>query len=325
MSEGKIIDYSRQVNVNRAYAIIVLLFVVGGILLFNFYSDGVSKYIIVDMALPGVLFFVSLIMGYGSKKAIDYIPGEWEKRKAWVSFSEYDELVDNYEEAYGELYAHSGDYFACGCMMIFVLLMGGLTLVLHLIDFLFISPLVDMILIITILYVIISVSAFVIGFRIPTIDSDEFFKPPVTGDTYRFASQLEGVIGIRAGMSVELGVRAGTQTILDAEVKSYVQGLPETVQVRVQVSHSGFAYPYLVGTVYKGFHVETTSESHRLQTKYPVTLEYSMDDDVAVIVARFEIPKRSSSVPNISTKDFRKLAAFIATKLKDNYNAAVAP
>ena len=125
-------------------------------------------------------------------------------------------------------------------------------------------------------------------------------------------------------MSVELGIRGGTQTILEAEVKSYVQGLPDTVQVRVQVSHSGFAYPYLVGTVYKGFPVETTSESHKLpRVKYRVALEYSMDEEVVVIVARFDIPKKSSGMPNITTAGFRKLAAFLAIKLKDNYDASV--
>ncbi len=324
MSEGKIIDHSRQVNVNRAYAIILLIFVIVGIYLYNYYDDAL-KLIIVDIALPAVLFVVSFVLGFGSKKAIDYIPGDWEQRKTWVSFPEYEELVDNYEDAYGALYAHPGDSFTGCCLMMFAMIMGGLTLVFQMIGFLFISPFIDSILVISILYVIISVSAFVIGFRIPKIDSDEFFKPPITGDTYNFASQLEGVTGVRAGMSVELGIRGGVQTILTAEVKSYIQGLPDTVQVKVQVSHSGFAYPYLVGTVYKGFHVETTSESHRIRTKYPVTLEYSMDDEVSVIVARFEIPKKSSSMPNISTKDFRKLAAFIAIKLKDNYDAAVAP
>ncbi|TFG98990.1 MAG: hypothetical protein E4H14_20535, partial [Candidatus Thorarchaeota archaeon] len=80
MSEGKIIDYSRQMNVNRAYAIIVSIFVVGGIILFNYFEHPLL-HIIVDIALPGVLFVASLILGFGSKKAIDYIPGEWEKRK----------------------------------------------------------------------------------------------------------------------------------------------------------------------------------------------------------------------------------------------------
>lgn len=323
MSEdGKIIDYSRQVNVNRAYAIIVLAFVVTGILLFNYYNDPL-KLIIVDIILPGILFLLSLIMGFGSKKAIDYVPGEWTKRKTWVSFSEYEEMVDNYEDAYGDLFAHPGDTMACFCLMLFVAVTATLTFLFHGTGFVLIEPFVDSILIIVFLYVINSVSAFVIGFRIPTIDSDEFFKLPVTGDTYQFASQLEGVTGIRAGMNVELGIRGGTQTILNAEVRSYVQGLPDTVQVRVQVSHSGFAYPYLVGTVYKGFPVETTTEKHRIQTHYPVALEYSMDDEVAVIVARFDIPKRTSGVPNISNRDFRKLAAFIAVKLKENYDASI--
>jgi len=310
------------VNVNRAYAIIVLLFVVGGILLFNYFEDPL-KLTIVDLVFPGVLFIASLIMGYGSKKAIDYVPGEWEKRKAWVSFSEYEEMVDKYEEAYGDLFAHPADSMICCCLLIFVITTTVLSYLFHGVGTQLINPFVDSILILTFVYVINSVSAFVIGFRIPNIDSDEFFKPPVTGDTYQFASQLEGVTGIRAGMSVELGVRGDTQTILEAEVKSYVQGLPDTVQVRVQVSHSGFAYPYLVGTVYKGFPVETTSESHRIKTKYPVVLEYSMDEEVAVIVARFEIPKKSSGVPNISTANFRKLAAFLAVKLKDNYDTSI--
>ena len=307
---------------NRAYAIIVLIFIVGGIILFNYFENPLL-HVIVDIALPGVLFVTSLILGFGSKKAIDYIPGEWEKRKTWVSFSEYEELVDNYEEAYGDLFAHSADSMICLCLLLFVSTTTVLTLLFHTNGLLLINPLIDSILLIVFLYVINSVSAFVIGFRIPTIDSDEFFKPPVTGDTYKFASQLEGVTGIRAGMSIELGVRGGTQTILEAEVKSYVQGLPDSVQVKVQVSHSGFAYPYLVGTVYKGFPVETTSESHRIKTKYPVALEYSMDEEVAVIVARFDLPKKSNVVPNISTSDFRKLAAFIAIKLKDNYDASV--
>ena len=327
MSEAKIIDYSRQGNVNRAYAIIVFLSVVVGILLFNYYEHPM-KNLIVDIALPGVLFVASLILGYGSKKAIDYIPGEWEKKKAWVSFSEYEEMVEDYEEAYGDLFAHPADSMVCCCLLIFVVTTTVLTTVYHNIvssnpDMVLIDPVIDSILLVTFLYVLNSVSAFVIGFRIPNIDSDEFFKPPVTGDTYNFASQLEGVTGIRAGMSVELGVRMGSQTILDAEAKSYVQGLPETVQVKVQVSHSGFAYPYLVGTIYKGLPVEETTETHRIRTQYPVALEYSMDDEVTVIVARFDIPERSSGIPNISNADFRKLAAFIAVKLKDNYEASV--
>ena len=290
----------------------------------DFYCGwNLSVQLLVDLILPGALFVISLIMGYGSKKAIDYVPGEWEKRKTWVSFSEYEELVDNYEEAYGDLFAHSTDSMVCFCLLLFVITTTVLTFVFHNSGMTLISPLIDSILILVFLYVLNSVTAFVLGFRIPTIDSDEFFKPPVTGDIYEFASQLEGVTGIRAGMSVELGIRGGTQTILEAEVKSYVQGLPDTVQVRVQVSHSGFAYPYLVGTVYKGFHVETTTESHRIKTKYPVALEYSMDEEVAVIVARFDIPKKSSGMPNITTTAFRKLAAFIAIKLKDNYDASV--
>ncbi len=321
MSEGKIIDYSRQSNVNKAYALLVLIFIIVGFVIYNFYETELQS-TIVDIALPLFLFLISLGLGFGSKKAIDYIPGEWEKRKVWVSFSEYEEMLEYYEDAYGELYAHPGDYCACAFTMIMVAAIGFFLSIFQSFTIHLFNPIIDSLLIITIFYTIFSVAGFVIGFRIPTIDAEEFFKAPPKGDTYSFARTLEGVAGIRAGMNVELGVRAGVQTIFDAEVKSYIQGLPETVQVKVQVSHSGFAYPYLVGTVYKGFPVEDNEETHRIHTRYPAVLEYSMDDEVSVIVARFKIPKRSSSVPHISTGDFRKLAAFLATRLKDNYDAA---
>ncbi|MFW9958252.1 MAG: hypothetical protein ACFFCT_09275 [Candidatus Odinarchaeota archaeon] len=321
MSEGKIIDYSRQDNINKAFAIIAVLFAIGGIIIYNFYVSELT-FLIVDFGMPIILLIISLGLGYGSKKAIDYIPGEWASRKAWVSFSEYEVMADEYEDAYGDLYAHPNDSIFCCCIFPIAIAIGVMVYVFQIYGSELINPFLDSILLVGILYSVVSVAGFVIGFRIPQIDAKEFFKAPIKGDTYKFASELEGVPGIRAGMSVELGVRSGVQTILGAEVKSYVQGLPETVQVKVQVSHSGFAYPYLVGTVYKGYSVASTTEHHRIRTKYPALLEYSMDDDVTVIVARFDIPERSSSVPNISTNDFRKLAAFLATKLKENYDAA---
>lgn len=321
MSEGKIIDYSRQGKVNKCYAVLLLIFIVTGVLLFNFYDSELRSFL-VNIALPMILFLASLGFGFGSKKAIDYIPGEWQRRKVWVSFSEYEEMIEGYEDAYGDLYAHPGDFCACCFMLIVVGAIGIFLVIFQSFTIELINPIIDSILIIAIFYIILSVAGFVIGFRIPTIDAEEFFKAPLKDDTYNFARELEGIAGIRAGMNVELGTRSGTQTIFSAEVKSYIQGLPESVQVKVQVSHSGFAYPYLVGTVYQGFPVQKTEEIHRIRTKYPAILEYSMDDEVAVIVARFQIPERSNAVPYISTSDFRKLAAFLATKLKDNYYAA---
>jgi hypothetical protein len=121
-------------------------------------------------------------------------------------------------------------------------------------------------------------------------------------------------------MNVELGEREEVLTILDAESTAHVEGLPDAVTIRVKVSHSGFAYPYLVGTVYKGAEVLPVQKYPVIGTKYPAMLEFSMDDDVTVIVARFDIPKRTSSVPNISKKDFRALAEVLVKELKKNYD-----
>jgi hypothetical protein len=317
LSEPKIIDYSRQGNVNRAFALIAVLTTVFAVVLDYLYT---SYQLFVYLVIPVVLFLISLGMGAGSKRAIDYIPGTWEKRKTWVDFSEYENMVEKYEESYGDLYSHPGDVCSCFCSIIFVVILGFVMLILPEFNIILFNEVIDSIILITVLYAIVAVTGFVLGFRIPKIDAQEFFKAPVMGDVYDFARALSGVRGIRAGMNVELGVREGVQTILDAEVKAYVQGLPETVQIQVQVSHSGFAYPYLVGTAYQGGTVSAREESYRIATRYPALLEYSMDEDVIVIVARFNIPKRTSSVPSISMGDFRSLAGLLADELKDNYN-----
>jgi hypothetical protein len=319
LNEEKIIDYSRQGNVNRAFAIIAVLFAVAGIVM-NYLNPFAFTQLVVFVGMPVVLFFVSLAMGGGSKKAIDYIPGKWEKKKTWVSFTDYENMLEEYEDAYGELHSHPGDCGGCFCSFVVIVILGVFILYFQELNLVLFDPMVDPILLIVLENSIVAVAGFVFGFRIPKIDAQEFFKRPMTGDVYRFASELAGVSGIRAGMNVELGVRAGVQTLLDAEVKAYVENLPETVQIQVQVSHSGFAYPYLVGTAYKGGRVTPHEDSRRIATKYPVILEYSMDEDVMVIVARFDIPERTSAVPHISTSDFRDLAALLAGELQDNYN-----
>ncbi|MFW9787192.1 MAG: hypothetical protein ACFFE2_09600 [Candidatus Thorarchaeota archaeon] len=318
MTEEKIIDYSRQRNVNRAFAIIAVLFAVLGIAL-NYLDASSLNRVIVFIGIPVALFLVSLGLGAGSKRAIDYIPGEWERRKTWVSFSDYERMVDDYEEAYGELYSNPGDTLTCCCSLIFILVLGGLIYVTQLAGLVLLDSTSDPILFIVLECSMVAVIGFVLGFRIPSIDAQEFFTRPIKGDVYNFARELAVVPGIRAGMNVEVGVRAGVQTIIDSEVKAYVQNLPETVQIQVQVSHSGFAYPYLVGTAYKGGSVSPREDTFRIATRYPARLEYSMDDDVMVIVARFDIPSRTSSVPHISMGDFRELAALLAVELQDNY------
>lgn len=324
MSEENIIDYSRQAPINRAFALILIVSIIVAAFVYDMMQAAIPNLLQhIFILLPVALLFASLGFGYGSKKAIDYIPGKWERKKTYVSFAQYESMLEEYEDAYGDLYAHPGDcmtfcflvpiLFALGFFSIVFQQQTGPDLI---------SPFFDTLLIVSIYYSIVGVSGFIIGFRIPTIDAEEFFKAPPETDSMEYAQKLDGVPGIRVGMNVELGVRAGAQTILDTELVTGIEGLPDTVKIKIQVSHSGFDYPYIVGTVYKGAPVEEGEEKIRIGTRYKAVLEYSMDDDVAVIVARFHIPKRSSSVPSISTEDFQSLGKLIATRLKENYDSA---
>lgn len=322
MSGDTIVDYSRQGRVNLAFAAILIISIAYAVLLRVTTSDPQSVVLELYTILPIVLMLASVMMGALSKRAIDYVQDEWEEMKIWVSFSDYEKMVEEYEDAYGHLYGNPGGCAWIFCMLPLAFAFGLLSSFYQTLASPLFDPLVDSLLIILILYSVVGVTGFVIGFRIPAIDAEEFFKPPIKGDVYDFASQLEKVPGIRAGLNVELGVRSGVQTIMDAKVKTYVDGLPDTVSVQVQVSHSGFAYPYLVGTVYKGSRVAVSKERYSIGARYPAMIETSMDGEVSVFVARFDIPERTSSVPSISSRDFRRLAALLAESLKGNYDAS---
>ena len=327
MTQGNIIDYSRQQTVNRVFAALVIATTVVAIWLKFSEPTNESTILLLFIGIPVGLVLLSSLFGAGSKRAIDYRTGKWKSRKVWMGFSEYEHMTEDYEDAYGVLFSHPGD--TCGCClllpMVGILGLGGYIYDLALMHGSLVplfGVLWDSIFLIMIIYVIASVGSFVVGFRILAIDASEFFKPLLSGDVYEFASELQAVPNIRAGMDVTIGEREDVITILEAESKASVEGLPDTVSIRVQVSHSGFAYPYLVGTVYKGAEVLPVHKYPVVKTKYPAMLEFSMDDDVTVIVARFDIPKRTSSVPNISKRDFRALANILAKELKKNYNEA---
>jgi hypothetical protein len=274
------------------------------------------------LIFPVGVLLVSTVFGVVSKRAIDYVPGEWKETKVWMSYTDYERTVEDYEDAYGHLYGNPEGFTIFFCLLPFAFALGVLSAYFLTLSVPLFDPQIDSLLLLIILYAIVGVAGFVNGFRIPAIDAEEFFKAPVKGDVYDFASELQGVKGYRAGLNVKFGVRSGVQTILDAEIKTYLEGLPDTVAVGVQVSHSGFAYPYLVGTVYKGTHVSKGKERYDIGTRYPALVETSMDGEVSVFVTRFDIPKRTSGVPSISNRDFRRLALLLADQLTENYNAS---
>ncbi|MFW9861007.1 MAG: hypothetical protein ACFFEX_01995 [Candidatus Thorarchaeota archaeon] len=323
MAEDEIVNYQRQGPVNRAFAIVITaIIVVAAFLKFSNPTDEEIGYWLF-MLLPVGVLLVSTVFGVLSKRAIDYVPGDWNETKVWMSFTDYEQTVEEYEDAYGHLYGNPEGFTIFCCLLPMAFALGLLSAYFLTLSIPLFDPLIDSFLLLTILYVIVGVAGFVNGFRIPAIDAEEFFKAPVKGDVYDFASELQGVKGYRAGLNVKFGVRSGVQTILDAEIKTYLEGLPDTVSVGVQVSHSGFAYPYLVGTVYKGSPVSEGKERYNIGTRYPAMVETSMDDDVSVFVTRFDIPRRTSGVPSISNRDFRKLALLLAAQLNENYNASV--
>ncbi|MFO7835340.1 MAG: hypothetical protein R6V83_01705 [Candidatus Thorarchaeota archaeon] len=322
MADEQIIDYHRQRTVNRVFVVAVVIVVIVALYYFLSKGDTFETILLVYFGFPFGLLLLSGILGAASKRAIDYVPGKWQKTEKWISFHEYEQMREEYEEAYGDLLGHEGQ--CCGCiLMVFLTVFLGM---LALSYGSFAQPIIgltlDSILLLIIIYGIIAVAGYILGFRLPTIDAEDFFQSPTTDDTYHYAKALRDAPGLRVGMKVKLGRRGDALTIMDAEPVAYVEELPDTVKVNVQVSGTGFSYPYLVGTSYKGLPVAEGTKELKIRTRYDAIIEQSMDDDVVVMVARFDIPKRTRSVPHISDSDFRQLGAALGRELKENYTAA---
>ncbi|MGY5853690.1 MAG: hypothetical protein RTU92_09010 [Candidatus Thorarchaeota archaeon] len=320
MGAEKIVDYGQVRTISFAFGIILIFFVVVGFIRRITGEADFESLLLLFIAIPLLLFLISSGLGYGAKKTIDYIPGKWTKEKKWVTFEDYDDMLKKYEDAYGSLFSQDDNtLYACCCLPVVIVAIGFLAVLFSLLSGPLLGEPYDSILMIAIVYGGVGLGAYYVAFRAASIDKKEFFKPLETGSVFEYAQALAEVSDLRAGAFVEIGTRSGFQTIISSEIKTYVKDLPETVSVQVQVSHSGFDYPYLVGTIYKGPTVSKEAKRFTLKTSYPAMIEYSMDEDVTVLVARFDIPSRTSSVPSISKSDFQHLAQLVALKLKEHY------
>jgi hypothetical protein len=319
MTEERVFDYSRQRVVNRAFPVFVAISIGLGVWFRIGTPSDMGPLMLTYFGIPTPLLLLSGLMGAASKRAIDYIPGEWKHQTTWASFPEYDRMVKEHEKAYGHLYAHAAEGLTCCILLPIALGLGAVSVFYQQFEPPLFGNLIDSSILITIQYGIVSVLGFLVGYRMVKIDPKTFFKPPLSGDTYAFSRELARVQGIKAGVSVKVGERGDLHMILDAECKVYIDGLPDTVMMKVQVSKSGFVYPYLVGTIYKGKTVDKATKRVMLGTRYPGLFEFSMDKDVTVVVGRFDIPQRSSDVPSVSKADFRALAAELVRILQETY------
>jgi hypothetical protein len=316
LSEEEIISYHRQKNINRVFPLVVLVILVASIWLSVTRSGMWETKWACYMLIPLGIYVLAAVFGVISKRSIDYKPGKWTEEKTWVTPETYEELAAKNKQAYGRFYSSGGAVPGCFCSGMFLAFLSIAIFVFTLYSAPILNETADSILFVVVLDVLTSSIGFYWGFKIPKIDATAFFVPPVERDELRFLNALRNESQLRAGVNVTIGRRSGMKTIMAAEPKIYVEGLPETVSLSLKVSHSGFAYPYLVGTIYKGPKVKKGSEEHRIDASYPAIVETSMDGIVSVYVARFDIPERTSSVPNISFGDFRKLAMLIVGILK---------
>ncbi|TFG11833.1 hypothetical protein EU537_11280 [Candidatus Thorarchaeota archaeon] len=317
MSQGKLIDRGRQKIVNVAYVIIAFAGSAYGIYRYSI-NPTISFSSLLDTVILLIgLLLLSVIFGAISKRAIDYIPGTWEESKSWVAVEEYEGLVEKHNKAYRGILGdtQSGCTLCCGLFFIPAITIGIFAYGAYAQPLL--STYLDMLLLLILSYLFVCAVGFLGGYNLIRTDADLPFAKPTKGAVFRYMQALDDVSDIEAGFDVVIGTRGEYKAIMETDAKARIPGLPNTAALKVQVTSSGFDYPYLVGTIYKGPQVPEREERFNIGARFPALFEYSMDGNVTIIVGRFDIPKRTSSVPRISESDFESLGRFMAAKMKE--------
>ncbi|MHA1770981.1 MAG: hypothetical protein ACTSYL_04355 [Candidatus Thorarchaeota archaeon] len=313
MSAEPIIDTKKQRIVTAGY----FTFLFGAILflILMFFGYIAVPVLWVIGLLYFVVFFVSYLLGMAAKRGIDIKKATPTTKKITVSFDKYLEMVVKHEDAYGFLYESGGSGCTCMCMCFMLPLLVFLPNILPLF-----SPIFEeqwpLLYVNLVLLIIFSIVAYTAGFRAVKVDPDIIFKKPPRDGIFEYAEALSSIEGIRPEVEVTISEIEGNLAIMDATPILKLEGFPDEAQLKIQFSDSGFLYPYLVATYYKGPQVEKHKERVKLGVRYPALIEYMMDDEVTVLVGRFDIPKRSSAVPYISIDDFRQLAKEVVSRLR---------
>lgn len=312
----QVVDTSKQRVVIRLYVATMLatvafmdyLIVVSGIT-----GDNV---LLVFVWLPVTLLFLSVIFGVASKRAVDIISDEWKTQKVKVPLRQYEEMASAYEDAYRGLLETSG--VGCGgCCTGVIVIVVALGLLAMSITYgrPLISVEVDTAVVFSIAACTASLLAFMSAYRATKVDKEMEVSPAPRGALLKYGGVLDRVDGVDVFVEATLARRGELSVIRDAEVVATVEGLPGTAKIKLLVTHSGFDYPYLVGTIYKG---PPVTEERRVicRDKYSGIAEFSTDDDVTVIVARYDIPKRTRSVPTITESMFETLTVALVREMK---------
>ncbi len=308
--DAGIVDYSRSRRVTLvSAAVLVFLSITLG------FSTFLPFYVL-DIATL-LLLLLALILGWASKRAIDYLPGEWHVRTVRVTPQEYREMVKKHMDAYGHLISSD---VSCACVTALCLALVSQLLVMFLIFMLGEELLTtygpQVITAVTIiLNLVVAILGYSIGYKWAKVDPHPYITEPPTGYVLGYVEALADVPDLDVKYKVKLAERDGALAIADAEPAIGVKGMPDELQIKVQVSVSSIVYPYLVASYYKGPVVEEHKVHARIRARYPALFEYSMDGNVTIVVARFDIPSHTRSVPHISDSDFRKLGRALARVL----------
>ncbi|MCF2136323.1 MAG: hypothetical protein K9W43_03700 [Candidatus Thorarchaeota archaeon] len=312
MSNDTLVNTAKQRLMVTAY----FLFMVGNImfLMLTLFNYIYVPFLMVLLLVYCAVTFGSFLFGVAAKRGIDVKKLSPITKKVTVSSDKYDEMVVKHNDAYGHLYSKTGS--GCQCILLFFIPFFILFANFYFIEFPIFGEQFDLFYANTILLIIISVATYTTGFDAVQADPNIEIKKAPQGEIFEYADALSSVDGIRPEVEVTINESHGNLVIMDAEPKLNLEGFPDEVQLKLQASDSGFLYPYIVATYYKGPHVDEHKERVKIGARYPVLLEYQMDGEVTVLIGRFDIPKRSSSVPNISIDDFRLLANEIIDRLR---------
>ncbi|MGY5853098.1 MAG: hypothetical protein RTU92_05990, partial [Candidatus Thorarchaeota archaeon] len=268
-----------------------------------------------------VLMVISALLGVGTKRAIGFRSGKWERVTKKISIKEYTAILKKQKEDFGKFYSDAPlTGGCCMTMMVPYLMVVAFSIVPEeFVDSSFwLTPFPYILLVI--IYPFFGYLCYLIGYHSVKFGIKLGFTEPVE-EIYKFAKKLSSIPDLEIQVKVDVGVRESYTILYDTEFAFYIDGLSEDVYIQLKVSDSSPEYGYLVGLIIGGPTVEERTEEVDLGTKCPIVIEYSNDPTATVLVCRFDLEAKGCYWRKISQKNIQKLGVALIPKLRDLHSS----
>ncbi|MHA1930070.1 MAG: hypothetical protein ACTSV2_15975 [Candidatus Thorarchaeota archaeon] len=316
---GDYIENKYGILFKISFLILLFLFSIIGIL--QLHKDSLDE--IVQLLsyglLPFILMLSAAVLGYIEKSLIGFKKGRWKRRERAVSFEEYVQIFQEHKKEFSKIYDDWDDCSGfCFSMTIPLLLFITFGVIpegfnAYFPDFTF------LILYIFLGYAFLGYLSYKIGYHSKKYKKKKLFKAPPE-EEFEYVKSISKISDLRIKARIKTKEMDELAALYKTDWYFYIDGLPETVYIKLKMEKTDWSCGLLVGTILGGPFVDERTEQLPLEEFCPAIMQYSNSEKGTTIVCKYDIDSDKCIWDFVGNPDIEKLAKFLVIKLRELYS-----